>query len=24
VSKRLLLQRGVPVARYKLIRNPDE
>ena len=24
VSKRLLLQRGIPVARYKLIRNPDE
>ena len=24
VSKRLMLQRGIPVARYKLIRNPDE
>lgn len=24
VSKRLLLQRGIPVARYKLIRNSDE
>ena len=24
VSKRLLLQRGIPVARYKIVRNPDE